>query len=183
VVWSLYNHHANANAAWYEALNDTPGRVGPPIEPPPESILDYFQTWLAQDGYPFWSYWENVKSWWQIRHLPNLMLLHFAELKRDLPAQIRQIAAFLEVPIDQATWPAILEHCSFDYMKQHAAKTVPLGGAFWEGGAQTFIHRGTNGRWQSTLTDADVARYEATAVSRLGPACAHWLATGKASAD
>ena len=34
VVWSLYNHHANANQAWYDARNDTPGRVGPPIEPP-----------------------------------------------------------------------------------------------------------------------------------------------------
>lgn len=31
VVWSLYNHHANANAAWYDVLNDTPGRVGPPV--------------------------------------------------------------------------------------------------------------------------------------------------------
>src|SRR6266850_4386272 len=28
VVWSMYNHHANANATWYAALNDTPGRVG-----------------------------------------------------------------------------------------------------------------------------------------------------------
>ena len=35
VIWSMYNHHANANSVWYEALNDTPGRVGPPIEPPP----------------------------------------------------------------------------------------------------------------------------------------------------
>ena len=32
VLWSLYNHHAKANETWYEALNDTPGRVGPPIE-------------------------------------------------------------------------------------------------------------------------------------------------------
>src|SRR3546814_19462338 len=32
VAWSMYNHHANANHLWYEALNDTPGPVGPPIE-------------------------------------------------------------------------------------------------------------------------------------------------------
>ena len=25
VVWSMYNHHVNANATWYAALNDTPG--------------------------------------------------------------------------------------------------------------------------------------------------------------
>ena len=26
VVWSMYNHHANANGLWYEALNDTADR-------------------------------------------------------------------------------------------------------------------------------------------------------------
>src|SRR5215813_4564683 len=35
VVWSMYNHHANANQTWYDALNGTPGLVGPPIERPP----------------------------------------------------------------------------------------------------------------------------------------------------
>ena len=46
VVWSMYNHHANANRLWYEALNDTPGRVGPPIEPPPGDIRQYFREWM-----------------------------------------------------------------------------------------------------------------------------------------
>lgn len=31
VAWSMYNHHATANEAWYAALNETPGQVGPPI--------------------------------------------------------------------------------------------------------------------------------------------------------
>ncbi len=34
IVWSLYNHHVNANETWYDALNNTPGRVGPPIKKP-----------------------------------------------------------------------------------------------------------------------------------------------------
>lgn len=178
VVWSLYNHHVNANATWYELLNETPGRVGPPIDTPPESILQYFRDWLEQDGYPFWSYWENVKSWWDIRHLPNVMLLHYADLKRDLSGQIQQIAEFLEISVDQSQWAAILEHCSFDYMKQHAEKSVPLAGAVWEGGAKTFIHKGTNGRWKDTLTEADIAQYEETAVDNLGDVCAQWLAMG-----
>lgn len=40
VVWSLYNHHANANQLWYDALNETPGRIGPLIERPPEDIRE-----------------------------------------------------------------------------------------------------------------------------------------------
>lgn len=179
VVWSMYNHHASANAAWYAALNDTPGLVGLPIQKPVDSIRQYFLDWMDRDGHPFWPFWENVRSWWNVRDLPNVHLIHFERLKQDMRGEIEKVAAFLDVPIDQARWPAILEHCSFAYMKANATKSVPLGGAFWDGGAQTFVHKGENGRWQGTLTADDVSRYEAMALEQLGPECARWLASGQ----
>ncbi|RXF73179.1 sulfotransferase domain-containing protein [Hansschlegelia zhihuaiae] len=181
VVWSMHNHHVNANELWYRALNDTPGRVGPPIGPPPADVRRYFLEWLQGDGHPFWPFWENIRSWWAMRELPNLLLLHFNELKADLPGQVRCIAAFLDIPVEPGRWDAILEHCGFAYMKRHASKSVPLGGAFWDGGAQTFVHQGTNGRWRDILTAEDCRRYEETARHELGEACAHWLATGERS--
>ncbi len=181
VVWSMYNHHATANEFWYEALNDTPGRVGPPIERPPDSVHQYFNEWFERDGHPFWPFWENIRTWWEIRHLPNVTLLHFNDLKRDMPGEIRRIAAFLEIPIDEGRWKDILKHCSFDYMKAHATKSVPLGGAFWDGGAQNFIHKGVNGRWTDTLTPEESAAYEERAEKELGKECATWLMKGAAS--
>ena len=178
VVWSLYNHHANANALCYQLLNDTPGRVGPPIAPPIASIRQYFLDWLDRDGYPFWPFWENIRSWWEIRELPNLMLLHFDELRRDLPAGMRRIAAFLDVPNDATRFPAQVEHCTFDWMKANAAKSAPLGGQIWEGGAEVFINKGTNGRWRDILTAEDNLRYENMTRDKLGPDCAAWLAAG-----
>ncbi len=175
VMWSMHNHHARANAFWYQVINDTPGRVGPPIAPPTADVRQYFLEWLDGDGYPFWPFWENVASWWAIRDLPNLMLLHFDELKRDLPGAMRRIAAFLDVAVDEARFATQVEHCTFDWMKANATKVTPLGGAPWDGGAETFIHKGTNGRWRDVLTAADCARYEAMAVERLGPDCAAWL--------
>jgi len=175
VIWSMYNHHANANESWYRALNDSPGRVGPPIEKPPEDVVQYYREWLERDGHPFWPFFENVRSWWEVRHLPNVMLLHFADLKRDLPGGIKRIAAFLDIEIDEARFPDIVEHCSFDYMKRNATAAVPLGGAFWDGGAETFIHKGTNGRWRDLLSAEDCARYEEKARAELGDACAQWL--------
>ena len=86
VVWSMYNHHVNANQSWYDALNETPGRVGPPIERPPRDVRDYWRDWLRLDGHPFWPFWENVRSWWEIRDLPNVKFVHFANLKRDMAA-------------------------------------------------------------------------------------------------
>jgi aryl sulfotransferase len=179
VVWSMYNHHANANEKWYDALNNSPGRVGPPIEKPIDDTRQYFLDWLDKDGHPFWPFWENVRSWWAIRELPNVMLLHFAELKADMPAKIREIAAFLDIPIDESKFDAIVEHCTFDYMKDHATQSVPMGGAFWEGGAKTFVHKGTNGRWKDVLSAEDTARYEKAAVDELGADNAAWLASGQ----
>lgn len=179
VVWSMHHHHSTANESWYEALNETPGLVGPPIEKPVEDVVQYFHEWLDRDGYPWWPFWENVQSWWNIRELPNVMLVHFENLKQDMPAEIRRIAAFIGVQIDESLWPVILEHCSFDYMKQNATPSVPLGGAFWDGGAKTFINKGVNGRWRDRLGDSEIEKYQRCVAENLSEDCGRWLMTGE----
>lgn len=179
VVWSMYNHHVNANQTWYDALNDTPGRVGPPIEPPPADIRQYWREWLDHDGHPFWPFWDNIRSWWSVRALPNVKFIHFANLKHDMAGEIGAIATFLDIPIKASRWEVILEHCSFKWMKKNATKSVPLGGAFWDAGAEVFINKGVNGRWSDTLTPEDIAEYETRSRTELGDECAHWLATGE----
>lgn len=175
VVWSMYNHHANANAVWYAMLNDTPGRIGPPIEPPPADIVEYFADWLVRDGHPFWPFWENLRTWWAIRDLPNVLFLHFADLKRDMPGQMRRIAAHLGADVAESDWSTIEEYCTFEWMKANATKATPLGGAFWDAGAETFVNKGTNGRWQSVLPAELSEAYEARAAAELGEECAAWL--------
>ncbi|MDE2385938.1 MAG: sulfotransferase domain-containing protein [Alphaproteobacteria bacterium] len=181
MVWSMYNHYANANEHWYGALNNTPGRVGPAIEPPPPTAEEFFRQWFEQDGYPFWSYWENVRSWWALRGLPNVKFMHFNDMKRDLPGSIYEIAEFLGLPKQGKVFQDIVDHCTFAYMKAHAETVTPLGGALWEGGANTFIHKGTNGRWKDSLTKAEIAAYEQRAIKELGEECASWLANGGAA--
>jgi aryl sulfotransferase len=107
------------------------------------------------------------------------MLVHFAQLKENMPREIEKIANFLEIDIDENKWNDILKHCSFEYMKKNGAKTVPLGGAAWDGGSETFINKGTNGRWKDILTKEDNKRYEQMAVEQLGEQVARWLATGQ----
>ncbi len=179
VLWSYYNHHSKHNDLFYQEINGVGGPGIEPAKPPQHEIHEYFQVWLENDGYPLWRFWHNIRTWWEIRHLPNLMLVHFSALKADMPGQIRRIAAFLDIPIDESKWEAILEHCSFDYMRAHAEPAVPLGGALWEGGAKTFIHKGTNGRWRDVLTEEDNANYESRALEELGPECANWLSSGE----
>ena len=178
VLWSLHNHHLNGNQVMYDAVNKSPGLIGPPLEPPTEDILEYWKTWMERDGFPYWSFWENVRTWWAIRNLPNILMVHFDVLREHMPEEMRRIAAFLNIPINEAKWDQIVEHCTFDWMRKHGERVVPLAGAAWNGGAKTFINKGTNGRWKDKLTAAQSAEYEARALAELGPECAAWIATG-----
>jgi aryl sulfotransferase len=179
VLWSFYNHHSAGTEAMYNGLNNRPGRVGPPLEPPPAGIREYWRAWFEREGYPYWPFWENIRGWWTIRHLPNILMVHFDVLRGQLPGQMRRIARFLDIPIDEAKWDTIVEHCTFEWMREHGEKIVPLRGALWVGGTKTFINKGTSGRWRDTLTAEESTEYEARALAELGPECARWLATGE----
>ena len=73
---------------------------------------------------------------------------------------------------------------TYNYLKDRGAKfyavdaSVPLGGAFWDEGASTFVHKDINGRWRDVLTAINVQSYEARALAELGPHCAPWLPIG-----
>lgn len=179
IGWSLHNHHLNHSDEAFAMINDTPGRVGPPLPKADPDVRRYFNFWLETDGGHHWSFSENIKTWWDIRHLPNVKLIHFANLKADLEGQMRGIAEFLEIELPASKWPQAVEHCTFDWMKAHGDRVVPLAGIAWNGGSQTFLNKGTNGRWKDTLSPDEVARFESLMVERLGPDCAHWLATGE----
>jgi aryl sulfotransferase len=95
-----------------------------------------------------------------------------------MPSEIRKIATFLEIDINDENWPSILEYCSFEWIKQNATKSVPLAGAAWDGGAKIFINKGVNGRWVDTLSDTDSQEYEERAELELSKECAELLKYG-----
>ena len=177
-VWSLFNHHSRANDDYFNDLSNTPGRVGPGIERGNDDVVQFYKKWIDRDGFPYWPAWSNIRSWWEIRDLPNIIFVHFNDLKKDLAGSIAHVAAFLGITHNSATMTKIAEHCTFDYMKAHAENVAPRGGKAWTGGATTFINKGTNGRWRDSLTEADIAAYEAKTLAELGLECSHWLEHG-----
>ena len=68
--------------------------------------------------------------------------------------EMRRIARFLDIPIDESKMPAMLEHCSLDYMRRTASQHSPILDMVFQQGGATFFNKGTNGRWK----DADGGR-------------------------
>jgi len=178
VFFSWYNHLRKMLPPLYESFNSPPGLPHQPMVRPGDDVRAEFNGWVAGEGYSAETFFAHVQSWWDIHNEPNVLLVHFANLKADMAGEIRRIAEFLDIEVDEATWPAILEHCSFDYMKKNADSLSEVGRTFFDGGLTSFIYKGTNGRWRDVLTADDIARYERLAQERLTPECARWLATG-----
>jgi aryl sulfotransferase len=179
VVWSMYNHIAGFTKEAHEMINSTPGRSDPPLGPLPDDVVQFFRGWLRPVDQPVQRFWPHNQGWWNAWHLPNVLLVHFNNLKTDLPAEMRRIAAFLDIDVEEALWPTLVEHCTFDYMKENSSRLSSFLDVMFQGGAKTFIHKGTNGRWRDLLSAEDIEAYERAAKENLTPDCAHWLATGK----
>ncbi len=186
VFMSLWNHYRKGNDAFYAVVNDSPGLVGPPLPRCPDDIHEFWRRWISEssfawenDGWPFWSVFHHLDTWWQYRHLPNLLFVHYNQLKADLAGQIRRIGEFLDIEVSAEKLPIIVERCGFDYMKKNADAIVALAAEVFEGGGKSFINKGTNGRWRGVLTDDELAAYDAAVAERLTPDAAHWLATGE----
>jgi len=93
---------------------------------------------------------------------------------------VRRLARFLEIEIDEAKLPAMLEHCSLEHMRKLARRSEILPRIFKQGG-DTLIHKGTTGRWRDVLSLEDNAYCDAMAARHLSADCARWLATGQLS--
>ena len=179
VIWSWYKHMLNMKDETYDALNAIPGREGPPLVKPSCTVHEFFYQWMEESGLYDWSYWDHIQSWWNIRDLPNVRIFHFNNLKADLAGEIREMAAFLGIEIDESKFPDIVHHCTFDYMKENADDLSDIFDQIFQGGLKNFIYKGTNRRWVDTLTPEDIALYEKVVSEHMTPDCAHWHATGE----
>ena len=187
VFMSLWNHYAKMKEEVFILFNMLPGRVGDALPPAPEDIHDFWRNWISRgsfawetDGWPYWSHLANVQSWWNFRHLPNIRLFHYTDMLADTEREVRRIAAFLEIEVPGQAWNGIIKAVSFAEMKRQGGLYAPEGGQLWKGGAETFMHKGTNNRWRDVLSGEELALYDAACKRALTPDCREWLENGGA---
>jgi len=90
---------------------------------------------------------------------------------------MRRVARHVGIDVDGSAWPALVEAARFGAMKADAARVLGPMDRF-AGGPDTFLYKGTNGRWRDALTAGDLALYEAAA-DKLDPDLRAWLEGGR----
>jgi len=185
VFMSFWNHYHGLTDAAFALFNATPGRVGPELPRCPENIHQLWRDWTTRgwfewesEGYPWWSNLHNVQSWWDFRHLPNILFVHYADLLADLEGEIRRVAHFLEIEVPDRAWAAIVHNSTFTEMRAFEEKNEELLRMVFKDGARTFFHKGSNGRWREILSPEELGLYDTAARRELTPECRRWLENG-----
>jgi aryl sulfotransferase len=183
VFMSLLNHYAAYTDAAIARFNESPGHS--PFPRFDGDVRKLWQQWIGRgwfewesEGWPFWGNLHHVASYWPHRDAENLLLVHYNDLKADLPAEVRRIAAFLDVPVTDEDVARVVRESEIGRMREVALEKEDMLAVFFEDGANRFFYKGTNGRWRDVLTDADLALYEDAKQRLLEPECAEWLERG-----
>jgi aryl sulfotransferase len=159
-------------------------------------LVDYFNKAAESEGIPtipgqfqgdydellvewlrWWSVPAHLSSWWTHRHDENVMLLHYQDVYDDLDGSMRGIAEFLDLEVPDELWNETVARCRIDAMRDEARADGLIELAF-EGGAESFFHKGGSGRGQQQLSQVQRDRIQAHADELLPSEAAAWLAGG-----
>jgi aryl sulfotransferase len=185
VCMSLFNHCAALTPLAYDLLDSSVAEMGGPFPRCPDDPRVFWKRWLTRaihpadtNGFPDLSFFDLEMTYWQARHTDRLLLVHYNDLKTDLEGEMRRIAAFLSIAPPRRIWPRLVEAATFDSMRREGETLLGGFGAFFEGGLERFLFKGSNGRWQDLMTPDDLLLYE-RAVDRITPGLARWLENGR----
>lgn len=183
---SFYNHKVNYTE---QTIADVTAhcmedpKFGTPLEPTPPDPALHFHNWVKGEedhiGDVTCGFWYMENSYWNAKDDPNLLLVHYADMKHDLEGEMRRIAGFLEISLPESLWPELIEAATFDSMKSKADELMPTAGDIWQGGGNTFLHKGTNGRWRDVCAAEDLAKYDELVQEHFSPELASWIEHGR----
>jgi aryl sulfotransferase len=156
-----------------------------PAEDPRAYLLEWFddlEAALDAPGEASSTIFAFEATYWRERKRPNLLLVHYNDLKEDLDGEMRRISDFLGIETPEALMPSLVKAANFETMKKDGDALFPKLRWAFDRGADRFINQGRSGRWRQYLSPEDVARYEAIVrrAATLGLAC--WLERGRRGA-
>ena len=87
------------------------------LGPAMPSVDTWYKLFMSS-GFPIGGSWAaNTAGYWAQRHRPNVLIVSFKAMKRDLKAAVREVAQFLDVQASEALIDTVCEKSSFAYMK------------------------------------------------------------------
>jgi aryl sulfotransferase len=153
---------------------------------PPRQLIDpreRLQAWIDSDA-PFTERQnlrntvEHVASFWNHRDDPNVVMLHYNDLLRDLDGEMRRLAVRLGITVPAELWATLATAASFAHMRSNAdALAADANVDLFRDNAR-FFNAGTSGQWRAVFTAEDEAQYWGRVNSVAPSDLVQWLHDG-----
>ncbi|MEO6081819.1 MAG: sulfotransferase domain-containing protein [Umezawaea sp.] len=161
-----------------------PGGPDPQVaQPPAPDPLDRFWLWAESDlvndstsfGVTLANLVNHVRTFWERRDESQVALFHYADLKADLPGQLRHLARVLSIEISEQRIGELATAATFDHMRGHADELAPgVDAKLWRSN-EDFFRSGTSGQWRNLLDPAALDRYHRRVAELAPPDLVEWL--------
>lgn len=156
-----------------------------PGEGPQGETSERFQAWATADyvaggseTFSLASFVHHFRTYRAFEALPNIALFHYADLKRDLPAEMQRIADHLGIEVDPDLLQQLAKTASFENMQQNATRFAPgVDRDAWHD-TRRFFNKGTSGQWRDEVSEEDDERFREALGRLLDPPEAAWLLDG-----
>ena len=106
---------------------------------------------------------DHMIEAWNLRHHPNMCFIFYEDMKKDLRAEIRKVAAFLGKSYSDEQVDKLAEHLHIDNFKKNPYVNL-------EGGKKSgllhqdrgnFIRKGKTGDWKNHFTPEMTIKFDA----------------------
>lgn len=119
-----------------------------------EFARDFYMREQDADGY-----WYHLVSWWQVREQSDVLILCYEDMKDNLCANVKKIAAVMSIELDAQLQAIVLEHSSLEFMRRHSAQfddhlirqTRDTACGLPPGGVSNKVNRGQVGNYATAL--------------------------------
>lgn len=111
---------------------------------------------------------QHVLEFWKIRDQPNILLLFFEDMKRNLPNEVNKVMKFLGRDFTQSQIEELCEHLSFESMKKNPAvnkedevkSLKEAAGEEFSPEDFSFIRKGKIGAYKEELSAEEIKKLE-----------------------
>jgi len=137
VLVSFYHHHKLINGHGY--VGDLPS----------------FAKRFMRNEIMFGPFFPHADEAWALKDNPNLLILFYEDMKKDLGSVIDRVSQFLESPLTKEQVDSLVEHLDIKNMRNNKAinPTEELKSIGQMSGDGNFIRKGEVGGWKKEFAD------------------------------
>ena len=127
----------------------------------------WFELFLTSGVGP-WTPWPvNTAGYWAQRHRPNVLIVSFKSMKKDLRGTVRRVADFMGVRAGDDVMERVYQTATFDYMKQIDDKFRAWDMIPWTSTAAPMMRKGDKAHSSELLTPEQQRRIDEHFISEL----------------